>query len=161
MKHKGVTLIELMITVTLIFITASAFSVLLLNLTRFYRLNLARSEIQRDARLCLSTINKSLRQAKADSIIVDQIQGEPPWSRIQFVNANDDTISYYQYQNKLYQVVNGSTSILAENLNNIRFCYPATDDPKIISISICFEKKTYETGKKAIQLSIEKVRIMN
>lgn len=160
-KEKGYTITEMMIVVAILGIIVSGFAVLITNLTRFWRLNLARTEVQREARRCLSLMNQNIRQAQASTVTIDQITSNPPWSRITFATIGTVTTSYYQDRNKLYQIVSGQTSMLAENLRSIAFWYPETSDTSIISISLCFEKATYEGGTKALQLSIEKVRIMN
>jgi hypothetical protein len=46
-------------------------------------------------------------------------------------------------------------------LRYIAFTYARTDDPSILSVSITTEKETYESGTKALQMAIEKVRVMN
>ena len=161
LSRRGVTLIEMMITVAILGIIVAGFTSLLTYFTKFRRLNTARIEIQRDARNSLSWMNKQLRQGKSSTVVIDQASGESPWSRIYFETIKGKQIYYYQDGNKLYQTINGVTSSMAENLRSIRFTYPSTDDSAIIGISICFEKATYEGGTKALQLSIEKVRIMN
>ena len=54
-----------------------------------------------------------------------------------------------------------SSVAITGNLRYIAFTYPRSDDPTIISVAVTMEKATYEGGTKALELSIEKVRIMN
>ena len=71
-------------------------------------------------------------------------------------------MSYYQQGNQLFQARGGVTGkMIANNLRYIAFTYPRTDDDTILSISFTFEKATYEGGTKALQMAVEKVRIMN
>lgn len=159
---KGMTLTEIMMTVAILGVILAGLTTFLTNYTRFQRLNNARIEIQRSARYSLDLMNRNIRQAQASSVIVDSAaSSEPQWSRIYFTTITGNTVYYYQSSNKLYQVINGTTAELSKNLRNMQFSYPSTDDDAIIGISICFEKATYEGATKALQLSIEKVRIMN
>ena len=67
----------------------------------------------------------------------------------------------YQEGKHLYYMKNGSTGTLAENLRFVAFTYPRTDNSGIISVSMTFEEDTFAGHTKALQLSIEKVRVMN
>jgi len=160
-NKKGYTLVEVMVTVAILGIIFGGLASLMTMFTRYTRLNMARIDIQRDARTTMSLINKNLREAQSATVVIDQASGEPFWSRISFTSVNGNTIVYYQDDGKLYQTVNGKTIMLAQNMRTLRFSYPNTDDSAIISMSVCFEKSTYEGSKKALQLSVEKVRIMN
>ena len=166
-RHRnGYTLIEIMLTVAIMAIVATAVPRLFTNVYRFMRLSVARAEIQKNARMTLSNINRALRQARASSIVVDQLSGMPPYSRIAFSRYKPDgsteDVSYYQNGNNLYLSVGGAGGrMVAEDLRYIAFSYPQSDDSTIISISVSFERATYEGGTKALQMAIEKVRVMN
>ena len=54
-----------------------------------------------------------------------------------------------------------SKSILSHNIGYIAFTYPRTDDTSLISVALTTQSRTYKGGLKALQLSIQKVRIMN
>ena len=161
-KHKGYTLVEVMVTVAILGVVFGSLSSLLTMFTRMSRLNMARLDVQKDARVTMSLINKNLREARASTVVIDSASAsEPFWSRISFTSVDSIAYIYYQQNGKLYQTVAGKTIMLAQNLRTLRFSYPNTDDSTILSMSICFEKATYEGKRKALQLSVEKVRIMN
>lgn len=147
--------------VAILGVLAVAGSPLLVQITRFYRMNLARTEIQRDARTVLDLINRNLRQARAATVTVDKMSGQPPYSRVSFESIKGPTITYWQSGGKLYQQVDDRQSLLSENLRYIAFTYQDTEEDNIIMVSLTMEKETYEGGTKALQLSVEKVRIMN
>lgn len=165
-SKKGYTLVELMIIVAIIGVVLLSGPNLFKGAFRFVSLTFARGEIQKNARGALSNINRSLRQAIASSVTVDEVSGQPYHSRIIFdryiPDGSTQQISYYQQGKKLYLSVDGSGGkLVADNLRYIAFTYPQTDNDSIISISVTFEKATYEGGTKALQMAVEKVRIMN
>ena len=137
---------------------------LLVQANRFVRMSLARTEVQRDARAALAMINRSLRQGKASTIRVASLSGQPPYSRIEFSKvtgaSTSKTMAFYQQGKTLY-MVDTTTYPVCQNVRYIAFAYPRTDDASIVSVSLTTEKETYEGGAKTLQLSVEKVRIMN
>jgi prepilin-type N-terminal cleavage/methylation domain-containing protein len=162
----GYTLMELMIVVAIMGILLLAAPKIFKNAFRFVRLSFARAEIQKNARGSLGNINRELRQAIASSIVIDQATDMPPHSRITFTRYRPDgstrEVSYYQNGKKLYLSIDGSDGrMVADELKYIAFSYPKTDDDSIVSVSLTFEKATYEGASKALQMAVEKVRIMN
>jgi prepilin-type N-terminal cleavage/methylation domain-containing protein len=165
-KKKGYTLMELMIVVAIMGIVLLAAPRIFKNAFRFVRLSFARAEIQKNARGSLGNINRELRQAVASTIVIDQDTGMPPHSRITFTryrpDGNTRQVSYYQNGKQLFLSIDGADGkMIADSLKYIAFSYPKTDDDSIISVSITFEKATYEGASKALQMAVEKVRIMN
>jgi prepilin-type N-terminal cleavage/methylation domain-containing protein len=159
-NRNGLTLVEMMVVVAIIGFAVVAGPKLLVNAIRFFQLHTAKVAIQRDARSSLEIINRFLRQAVSSSVVIDQLAGQPPYSRISFKGFDGKTFMFYQQNSTLYQVALSTTPI-AKNLRYIAFTYPRSDDPTIISVAMTMEKSTYEGGSKALELSIEKVRLMN
>lgn len=160
-RYRGVTLVELMMVVVIIGVVMGIVPTIMKNMTRFSSVNTARLATQEDARESLSHINKSLRQAEAETLLISQGTDQPPYSSISFSTVDGRDMSYFQVDNELQFSVDGGTLTLSENLRYISFAPPRTDDPNIISVSVTFERATYEGGTKALQMAIEKVRIMN
>ncbi|HCJ66732.1 MAG TPA: hypothetical protein DHV62_05245 [Elusimicrobia bacterium] len=171
-QERGVTLIELMFVVIILGILFTVGANVLISGWRFMFLSQARWEIQRDVRTNLDLVHRNLREAEYTSVTIYKSTDtagvtNPPCSKISFTNVDDDEISYYQDGDKLYQKIKRSgettyaTTKLAENLRYIYFAYPKSDERSIISLSICFEKETFGGGAKALQLSVEKIRLMN
>ncbi len=158
-------MIEVMLVVGIIGIVASMAPKFFIEVTRFVRMNLARYEIQRDSKNVMVTINRNMRQAQASSILIDQVSGQPYYSRIAFNKFVSDTSSrsmtFYQEGNSLFAVDNGSTRTLCTNLRYIAFSYPRTDDDNVVAVSLTLEKATYGGESKALQLAVEKIRVMN
>ncbi len=159
----GFTLTELMLVVAILGIVFSMGPQLLTQVTRYYYLHNAKIEIQRDARSALDTMNRYIRQATATGIRIDEVAGQPPYSQISFTTEAGVDMKFYQQGTNLYQVSRAvqSTVLLSSNLRYIAFTYPRSDDPTIISVAMTMEKATYQGGTKALELSIEKVRVMN
>lgn len=151
-----------MISVAIISIMASIIPVVMIQIHRFTKMSQARTEIQRDVRNTLEVINRQLRQASAATVVIDKATSQPPLSRITFTTVDGATFKFYQSGRRLLHEPQGKGArVLSSNLRYIAFTYPRTDDTRIISVSITTEKETYGGGAKALQLSIEKVRVMN
>jgi len=167
-KTQGWTLVELLLTIMIFSIITLGTSTFMTQGIRNMRLVIAKIDIQREARVSLSIMNKELRQAVQDTIVISrQNTSQPPYSKVTFVTIKGSTISYYQDGITLYQeIYDGNkhfVSKLSENVRFVHFIYPRTDDDGILQVSACFEKIPfpYVVGAKALQVSIEKVRIMN
>ncbi|HBA59746.1 MAG TPA: hypothetical protein DCZ92_02765 [Elusimicrobia bacterium] len=164
-KKRGYTLVEVMMTVAILGTVVGVASPLLMQMTNFWRMTSARYNIQRDVRTSLSMINRFTRQAQSGTVVIDQVTGQPPSSRVQFSYTNSAgataTMQFYQSGKDLYMSTAGKTTLLSSNLAYIAFTYPRTDDVSIISVAMTMQSPTYRGGKKALQLSIQKVRIMN
>ncbi len=163
-RRPGYTLPEALMVVAIMGILASTAAPLMVRITNFWRQTAARSDIERDVRSALETINRFLRQAKKKTVVIDQVAGQPPFSRITFIPEKGGAVRFYQDGNKLWMVLSSATtttSMLSDRLGYIAFTYPKTDDVSIISVAMTMQAPTYLGGKKALQLSIQKVRVMN
>ena len=158
---KGYTLTEAMLTVVILGILMAVAAPLLVQMTNFWRQTTARNEIERDVRVSLDTFNRFARQAKSSTVVVGRASGQPPNSQITFTNIQGQAVSFYQSGNKLYMSVAGNSSLLSLNVAYLAFTYPKTDDTSLVSMAITAQAKTYLGGSKALQLSIQKVRLMN
>lgn len=150
-----------MIVVAILGIVSLTVPSFLRNITRFNRLTSARLETQRSARDALNQIMNVLHQAQASTLLISQESGQSPYSSASFRTIDGRNLKYFQKGNNLYFANGSSTRTIASGLRYIAFSYPRTDDDGIISVSLTFEKGTYEGGSKTLQMAIEKVRIMN
>lgn len=156
-----------MMVVAITGILASIGPKVMIQLQNFYMLTTARGEIQRDARASLENINRFLRQAKHRTIHIDTAGdgSNPgaggPYSYLRFIHFDGRSIAFYQDGNKLVQVIDGNTNIIAENLIYIAFTFPRSDHPKLVSVSITMGKTIYLGKKKELELTIQKIRVMN
>lgn len=160
-RPRGYSLIELMMVVAIVGTISMVGPRLLIQLQNFYLLTNARGEIQRDARASIEIVNRFLRQARYRTIIIDSAAGQGPYSRIRFQHIDGRTFQYRQEGNKLIQGVNGVESVLTRNLVYIAFTFPRSDYPRLVSVSMTMGKKTYLEDIKELELTVQKIRVMN
>ncbi|MGQ0644963.1 MAG: PulJ/GspJ family protein [Elusimicrobiota bacterium] len=161
--RSGYTLAELMISVAVLGVIFALAPRALLDTYNFFRMSMVRAEIQRDARASLDLMNRELRQARAASVIVDRLSSsQPPYSRATFYTISNSTMSFWQDGNRLRMYeTSRATRTVAENLRYVAFTYGESPNESILSVSVTFEKSLYAGKSKALQMAVEKVRIMN
>lgn len=151
---------EMLLVVTIVALVVGMATPILIQAQRFFILNRARVNIQREARNAMTTLSKNLRQAQSLTIRLDNDTGQPYYSRIRFTTVDGRNLSYYQRGNTLYQV-HTSTTTLSTHLRFLNFYFPRTSDMTILSVSMTLEENIYEGQKKALHVASERIRIMN
>lgn len=160
-NSAGYTLIEAMLVVAIIGGVAVIGPRLFTGMGQFFSQTIARTDIQRDIRVALDQMNRTIRQASAASVTVSQDAGQPPYSKIAFTTVSGSAVTYKQSGRKLVHVVGGSQRTLVDNIQYMAFTYPQTDVNTVISISVTLQKKTFSGRTTALQMAITKVRVMN
>ncbi len=162
-RRRGFTLAELMVTIAILGIVFSLAPKVMIDTYKFFRLSMARSEIQRDARAALDLMNRKLRQAEASSIVVSRHDSsQPPYSKVFFNTVDTSSITFYQAGRQIYMQEGAENPRkIADNLRYMAFTYAETDKDTIMSVSVTFEKDVYQGKAKALQMAVEKVRVMN
>ena len=158
---NGYTLAEAMITIAILGVLTVVAAPLLIQMTNFWMQTTARNNIERDVRASLDTIDRFARQAQSGTVTIDRGLNQPPASRITFTSIQGRAVSFYQTGNKLYMNLGGTVSLLSSNIAYVAFAYPRTDDTSLISVAVTTQYPTYKGNKRGLQLSIQKVRIMN
>lgn len=160
-SRLGYTVTELMMVVAIIGILATVTPTMLIQMQNFFLMTSARYEIQRDARTTLDTVNRYMRQAVATTVVMDTPAGQGPFSRIRFRHVDGRYMEFRQEGSKLIQVIDTAQSVVSSNLIYIAFTYPHTDDISIVSVSITMGKNIQLGRRKVLELTIQKIRVMN
>lgn len=161
MNRKGYTLTETMLVVAIVGILATVGPTMMTQLQNFFLMTTARNEIQRDARNTLDFMNRMVRQARYGTIVVDTPAGQGPYSRIRFMHVDGRYMEFRQSGSSLIAKINNSESTLSKNLVYIAFTFPRIDDPTIVSVSLTMGKSIQLGRVKVLELTIQKVRVMN
>ncbi|MFC2061797.1 type II secretion system protein J [Elusimicrobiota bacterium] len=164
-KNKGMTLIEVMITLAIMAVISSSMWLIFMQGFRSWSLNSAQAEVQRDARRLLDLMGRNLRQAEADTITISQDSvDDPPFSKITFIGLRQGTtaqMSYYQSGREFIMEVDGTDTKFGENIRNLNFMTVESGDDEMLSMGVCVEKATYEGRSRIAKLTVRKVRVMN
>lgn len=160
-RNAGFTLTEAIIAVAIIGIIFGIAPRMFIQVNRFVIMNRTRIELQREARMMLSLINRNLRQARSGTLQIDSIPGQPYYSRIAFTRVDGMTFSFYQTGTRLIMVTSNTTKTLSSNLRYLAFSPPRSEDLTIISVALTLEKAIQEGRTKALHMASEKVMVMN
>src|SRR5882762_3774069 len=95
-KRGGLTLIELVFTVAIIGVVAMIAPQVITQTTKVFVLGRAKLELQREARAAMYLITRELRQAQSNTIIIDQVNGQPYYSRIRFTKIQNTSVTIIQ-----------------------------------------------------------------
>jgi prepilin-type N-terminal cleavage/methylation domain-containing protein len=160
--RRGVTLMELMITVGIIGAVFGIAAPILTQANRQFILNRTRVQLQQEARSVMYILTRNLRQAQSSTITISRANtSQPFYSRISFTKEQGNTLIFQQEGVYLYQVIGGVRRPLTQNLKYLAFTFPRSDDMGIISVSLTLEKKIFEGRSKALHMASEKVQVMN
>lgn len=160
-NFRGYTLTEMMIVVAILGIMITVIPNLYTQVRRFFFINNARVELQRDARNVMSVITRRIRQARSSTVVIDRAtSAQPYYSRVSFTDIEGRNVTFYQNNKKLF-AVDGATNTLTTNVRHFAIALPRSDDMGIISVSFTLEKSIYQGRTKALHMASERVRIMN
>jgi len=160
-KNGGLTLMEMVITVAIIGIIAMAAPQVITQATKVFVLGRTKLQLQSEARAAMYVITRELRQAQSNRIVIDQINGQPYYSRISFPKSTGVSVTIAQTGSSLILTEGATTNTLSQNLTFLSFTFPRTDDMTIVSVAITLQQQIYGGAFKALHMASERVRVMN
>ncbi len=168
-RPSGFTLVETMVAIAIVGVLFLIGPTFLHQVTGFYQTQSTKITLQRDGRDLADLLLRFLRDAKASSVTIDQINTpqQPPFSRITFTTIQGTTMQYYQQGSSIIQtsqpqgsaVVN--TSTLSQKLYTLTFTYPRADDPSLLSVSITLAGTISATNSQLFEINVHKIHLMN
>ncbi len=160
-NNRGWTLTELAITAAIIGMVAMVAPQLISQSTKIFVLARAKLELQREARAAMYLITRELRQAQSSTIIIDQINGQPYYSRIRFTKIQNANVTIAQTGSSLQLTIGNDVTTLTKNLSYLTFTFPRSDDMTIISVALTVQEQIYGGLYKALHMASERVRVMD
>jgi hypothetical protein len=160
-NNKGWTIAEMAMVAAVIGIVAMIGPQLINQTTKVFVLSKAKLELQREARAAMYLITRELRQAQSNTITIDQLNGQPYYSRIRFTKIQNVNVSIAQKNNAILLTIGNDTTTLSQNLNYLSFTFPRSDDMTIVSVALTLQEQIYGGLFKALHMASERVRVMN
>lgn len=159
--RRGFTLVELLIAGAIIGLIVGVVPHFVMGTVTNARVGMVRLKLQGEGRNALTVMQKRIRTARGDSVVVDRLGGgQPAFSRIEFVTVNGSTVSYWQDGVVLWSMDNGRRRALCDDLRAVSFTFPELTDPSVMQIALTLEKPIMGRTK-VVQLVAEPVRVMN
>ncbi len=160
-RHGGWTITEMAITAAVIGIVAMLAPQIISQTTKVFVLGRTKLELQREARAAMYLVTRELRQAQSGTIIIDQVNGQPYYSRIRFTKIQGTNVTIAQTGSTLQLTMGNTITTLSKNLAYLSFTFPRSDDMTIVSVALTLQQQIYNGLYKALHMASERVRVMN
>ena len=152
---------EVLMAVAITGIVALLTPQIITHTVKIYVLSRAKLELQREARSAMYLVTREIRQAQSGSILIDQMVGQPYYSRIRFSLIQGTSITIAQSGTSLILTRGNTSTTLSKNLVFLSFTFPRSDDLTIISVAMTLQEQIYNGMYKALHMASERVRVMN
>lgn len=148
MNHKGFTLLEIMIAVTIMLLFVVGGARFFENSVKSWQTNYAMLAIQQNARIAMDEMTKNIMGASAAAVVID-VAAVPASSAIIFQVTKDSgtaTQAYYLNDNTLMRQFNSAVTEVIPNVTELFFAkrnsttIPPAEDPRSIYIKLVVEK---------------------
>jgi prepilin-type N-terminal cleavage/methylation domain-containing protein len=172
-RSSGHTLFELLVSMAILGILFALGAAFLIYISRFMAINRARLELQRDARASMSSMEFTVHTASATTVEISNVGANPIFSQVIFQRVKRDGslgwVTYFQDGQRLrlrFSAAKPTAPFVpavtfSPNLESLIFAAPDSSDPKTLTLSMSFQKRTYGDNKKTFQLTAHKIRMMN
>jgi prepilin-type N-terminal cleavage/methylation domain-containing protein len=169
-RNRGYTLAELLIASAILAVIFSLGSNLLIKVNTFFKISIAKVEVQRDVRALMELMTREIRDAQASTVSLSRLNAsQPPYSYIQFDALPGYRGRFWQDGQKLIMekiaLLPGGPSqpptVMSKDLRSLMFLYPSTDNPNLLTILITLEKRDGTGRTQSVQLGGETIRLLN
>lgn len=145
---KGFTLVELTITIALIGILGWGLITFFKNTYDIWWMNTRQIDVQQQARTAMDEMSRFIRQSSAPASGMYPAPGNQD-TYISFYLPDGRRIKYYQDNDELKRVVNGTTStIIRKGLESIYFIHNSSGGVRIASMTVIQGKQSISFDKK-------------
>jgi len=148
-------------TIAIIGIIAMAAPQIITQTTKVFILGRVKLQLQSEARAAMYLITRELRQAQSNTIVIDQTNGQPYYSRIRFTKSQGANVTLAQSGSSLLLTEGNTNTTLSKNLVFMSFTFPRSDDMTIVSVALTLQQQIYGGNLKALHMASERVRVMN
>jgi type II secretory pathway pseudopilin PulG len=162
-RHAGFTLMETLVSVFIFVAILGAAVPVYQRAQEFFVRGRIRMELQSQSRTALDTILSNLRQARANSVQIDNFAGAPPYSHIRFRFATTNRQCDIFLQNRqINLVLYGDFTkplVLAHDVRFLTFT-GTTSDPAVLSVSLELVRHFGSKGREAAGATNFAVRLV-
>jgi len=127
-KNKGFTLVELVIVIIIIGITASTLGFMMLGAVKAWTFKFNRNDILWDGRLAMDRMTREIRTVKNPTSVTTASAAQ-----FRFIDTGNEDITYSLSGANLNRTENGTANLLAENVSSLTFTYYNSSDTVIPS----------------------------
>lgn len=178
--RAGYTLVEIMMVLAILAIVSGIGAALLTQIQNYYLTVNAHNTIQHDDRVALDLMDRFLRQAQSSTICIDSPASATPcscmgglstnggyWSRICFTSVDGRKMRFYQNGSQLIMAIENSggsayyTATASRNLYYLAFSFDNSNNTSIINVALSASQAVQLGRKDILEMSIQKVRVMN
>ena len=138
-NQKGLTLLELIISVGLLGIIMAAGLTLYLTGIKTWKTGDVQLELQQNARIAIKTISEAVRDAKIVEVLDEEGKYVVEGNRISIVTNKGENIEFYYKDKKLMRKKNHTSNTVANYVENIVF----KKESSLIFISIEVKKEDH------------------
>jgi prepilin-type N-terminal cleavage/methylation domain-containing protein len=162
--QRGFTLIQLMITVAVMGIFGALVSRMFMRGLQEWFQGKAGMLMQQTARIAKDRLAEDLRHASLSSVVISRhASNQALMSQISFVDANGNSLEFYQSGDKLVwgnwgvspTAMISQNNLIQSNVSRFLIYYPNVKAPQLIAFRITMLVLPYRDAPKAIQLSVD------
>lgn len=166
--EAGFTLVELLIAMALISISAGIVALQFTKSWELWRRNWTDMQVQRRARTALEQIAYELRHARPSSLRISALPGEPKYSRIRFDHVNTQKWEFYKKGFRLYSIRTSTTpatyfsttNFVVDGVEGLQFMLVDFRDLTVLDVGVTVSETAFRDRVVRQQLT-QRVKLRN